>query len=176
MVKGPLLLSCEGITKAYGSRPLFDGLSLGLFEGDRVGLIGPNGSGKSTLLKILAGLETPDSGTRSLRRQVRIGYVAQDPVFSEAQTVESVVTAAGAGDPHERAGLIAMTLGRAGFADVEQDVRALSGGWKKRLAIVRQLVRAPDILLMDEPTNHLDVEGILWLEACCRRTPARTRW
>ena len=171
MVRGPLLLSCEGITKAYGSRPLFDGLSLGLFEGDRVGLVGPNGSGKSTLLKILAGLETPDSGTRSLRRQVRVGYVAQDPVFPEAQTVESVVAAAGADDPHEAAGLIAMTLGRAGFEDVEQDVRALSGGWKKRLAIVRELVRAPDILLMDEPTNHLDVEGILWLEGVLQTHP-----
>src|SRR5260221_4034840 len=103
MVRGPLLLSCEGITKAYGSRPLFDGLSLGLFEGDRVGLIGPNGSGKSTLLKILAGLETPDSGTRSLRRQVRVGYVPQDPVFPGAQTVESVVAAARARDAHAAA-------------------------------------------------------------------------
>jgi ATP-binding cassette subfamily F protein uup len=171
MVRGPLLLSCEDITKAYGSRPLFDGLSLGLFEGDRVGLIGPNGSGKSTLLKILAGLETPDSGTRSLRRQMRVGYVAQDPEFPERQTVESVVIAAGADHTHDAAGLIAMTLGRAGFEDLQQDVRALSGGWKKRLAIVRELVRAPDILLMDEPTNHLDVEGILWLEGVLQTHP-----
>ena len=80
-MSGPLLLSCEEISKAFGSRPLFEGLSLGLFEGDRVGLIGPNGSGKSTLLKILAGLETPDNGTRSVRRQVSVGYVAQDPSF-----------------------------------------------------------------------------------------------
>ncbi|HEU0091762.1 MAG TPA: ABC-F family ATP-binding cassette domain-containing protein, partial [Vicinamibacteria bacterium] len=170
-MSGPLLLSCERISKAFGSRPLFEDLSLGLFEGDRIGLIGPNGSGKSTLLKILAGLETPDSGTRSLRRQVRVGYVPQDPLFPGAQTVESVVAAAGADDPHEAAGLIAMTLGRAGFEDVEQDVRALSGGWKKRLAIVRELVRAPDILLMDEPTNHLDVEGILWLEGVLQTHP-----
>src|SRR6185503_17135904 len=170
-MSGPLLLSCEGIGKAFGSRPLFEDLSLGLFEGDRVGLIGPNGSGKSTLLKILAGLETPDSGTRSVRRQVTVGYVAQDPVFAEGETVESVIAAAHAGDPHEAAGLTATTLGRAGFENLEQAVRTLSGGWKKRLAIVRELVRAPDILLMDEPTNHLDVEGILWLEGVLRTNP-----
>jgi ATP-binding cassette subfamily F protein uup len=167
----PLLLSCEGISKAFGSRPLFEGLSIGLFEGDRVGLIGPNGSGKSTLLKILAGLETPDTGTRSVRRQVTVGYVAQDPVFAEGETVESVIAAAHADDAHQAAGLTAMTLGRAGFEDLEQAVHTLSGGWKKRLAIVRELVRAPDILLMDEPTNHLDVEGILWLEGVLRTHP-----
>jgi ATP-binding cassette subfamily F protein uup len=163
-MKGALLLSCEDVTKAFGSRPLFDGLSFGLFEGDRVGLIGPNGSGKSTLLKILAGQETPDSGTRSVRRQIRVGYVAQDPVFPEGATIESVIAAAQAEDAHADAGQTAMILGRAGFDDLEQDVRSLSGGWKKRLSIVRELVRAPDILLMDEPTNHLDLEGILWLE------------
>jgi ABC transport system ATP-binding/permease protein len=170
-MSGPLLLSCEGIGKAFGSRPLFEDLSLGLFEGDRVGLIGPNGSGKSTLLKILAGLETPDSGTRSLRRQVRVGYVAQDPVFPEGQTMAAVVGAAAADDAHEAAGLVAATVGRAGLSDLGQDVRALSGGWKKRLAIVRELVRAPDVLLMDEPTNHLDVEGILWLEGVLQTHP-----
>src|SRR6266496_4447972 len=87
---GPLLLGCQDVAKAYGTRTLFDGVSFGIFEGDHACLVGPNGSGKSTLLKILAGLETPDSGTRSLRRQVRVGYVAQDPVFSEAQTLENV--------------------------------------------------------------------------------------
>jgi ATP-binding cassette subfamily F protein uup len=163
-MKGALLLSCEDVTKAFGSRPLFDGLSFGLFEGDRVGLIGPNGSGKSTLLKILAGQETPDSGTRSVRRQIRVGYVAQDPVFPEGATIESVIAAAQAEDAHADAGQTAMILGRAGFDDLEQEVKSLSGGWKKRLSIVRELVRAPDILLMDEPTNHLDLEGILWLE------------
>jgi ATP-binding cassette subfamily F protein uup len=163
-VRGPLLLSCEEVTKAYGSHPLFARLSFGLFEGDRVGLVGPNGSGKSTLLRILAGLEAPDSGTRSLRRQIRVGYVAQDPLFPEGRTVEAVVSAGRAEDAPE-AGAIAMALGRAGFEDPQQDVRTLSGGWKKRLAIVRELVQGPDILLMDEPTNHLDLEGILWLEA-----------
>jgi len=171
-MSGPLLLSCEEISKAYGSAPLFERLSFGLFEGDRVGLIGPNGSGKSTLLKILAGLETPDTGTRSLRRQVSVGYVEQDPAFARGRTVEEVVTAARAEDAHEAAGAVAVTLGRAGFEDVAQDVGTLSGGWKKRLAIVRELNHAPDILLMDEPTNHLDVEGILWLEDVLRTQPS----
>src|SRR5881296_2015979 len=161
----PLLLSCEAVSVAYGSRSLFDDLSFGLFEGDQVGLVGPNGSGKSTLLKILTGVTTPDRGARSLRGGVRVGYVPQDPVFSAGGTVGDVVMAALAGvDEEDRPGRIAQALGRAGFADGRADVDTLSGGWRKRLAIARELAAAPDILLMDEPTNHLDVEGILWLE------------
>src|SRR5713101_6746097 len=144
-----LLLSCEAVSKAYGTRSLFEELSFGLFEGDQVGLVGPNGSGKSTLLKILAGLETPDGGTRSARGGIRVGYVPQDPVLPSGLIVEEVIAGA---------------LGRAGFADGRAEVDTLSGGWKKRLAIAHTLAAGPDVLLMDEPTNHLDVEGILWLE------------
>jgi ABC transport system ATP-binding/permease protein len=158
------LLSCEAVSKGYGARVLFDGLSFGLFDGDHAGLVGPNGSGKSTLLKILAGLEPPDRGTRSVRGGVRIGYVPQDPEFPSGGTVEDVIAAALAGaDVNERPGRIARALGRAGL-DGRADVQALSGGWRKRLAIARELAVDPDVLLMDEPTNHLDVEGILWLE------------
>src|SRR5881296_1849916 len=161
----PLLLSCEAVSKAYGTRSLFDDLSFGLFEGDQAGLVGPNGSGKSTLLKILTGVTTPDRGARSLRGGVRVGYVPQDPVFSAGGTVGDVVRAALAGvDEEDRPGRIAQALGRAGFADGRADVDTLLGGWRKRLAIARELAAAPDILLMDEPTNHLDVQGILWLE------------
>ena len=161
----PLLLSCEAVSVAYGSRSLFDDLSFGLFEGDQAGLVGPNGSGKSTLLKILTGVTTPDRGARSLRGGVRVGYVPQDPVFSTGGTVGDVVMAALAGvDEEDRPGRVAQALGRAGFADGRADVDTLSGGWRKRLAIARELAAAPDVLLMDEPTNHLDVEGILWLE------------
>ena len=114
----PLLLSCEAVSKAYGTRSLFDDLSFGLFEGDQAGLVGPNGSGKSTLLKILTGDETPDRGTRSLRGGVRVGYVPQDPVFPAGRTVDDVVTAALAGvDEDDRPGRLAQALGRAGFAD-----------------------------------------------------------
>ncbi|TAJ08446.1 MAG: ABC transporter ATP-binding protein [Nitrospirae bacterium] len=162
-----ILLSCESISKTYGVKPLFDDLSLALFEGDHVGLVGPNGSGKSTLLKILAGLEDPDRGTRSMRRQLRVGYVPQDPAFPEGVTVEEVLAQAldAEGlDPHEQAGRVAKALSIGSFPDADQPVATLSGGWKKRLAIVRALLSEPDVLLMDEPTNHLDVEGILWLE------------
>jgi ATP-binding cassette subfamily F protein uup len=161
----PLLLSCEAVSKAYGTRSLFERLTFGLFEGDQAGLVGPNGSGKSTLLKILAGIEAADRGSRSLRGGVRVGYVPQDPVFPTGHTVDAVVLAALTGvDEEDRPGRLAHALSRSGFADGRAAVDTLSGGWRKRLAIARELAAAPDILLMDEPTNHLDVEGILWLE------------
>ena len=162
-----MLLSCESISKSYGVKPLFSNLSIGLSEGDRVGLIGPNGSGKSTLLKILAGIEDSDDGTRSLRRHVRLSYVPQESTFPPDLTVEEVLaqTLREEGlDPHEESGRIARALSLGEFPDSEQSVRTLSGGWKKRLAIARSLLMEPDVLMMDEPTNHLDVEGILWLE------------
>jgi ABC transport system ATP-binding/permease protein len=164
-----LLLSCASIGKAYGARSLFDDLSFGLFDGDQAGLVGPNGSGKSTLLRILAGVETPDRGSRSLRGGLRVGYVPQDPVFESGVTVADVITAALAGlAPEDRSGRLVRTLGRTGFAEPAALVDTLSGGWKKRLAIARELAAEPDVLLMDEPTNHLDVDGILWLEGLLR--------
>jgi ABC transport system ATP-binding/permease protein len=160
-----LLLSCDAVSKAYGTRALFEELSFGLFEGDQVGLVGPNGSGKSTLLKILAGLTSPDRGTRSVRGGIRIGYVPQDPVLEPGLSVEAIVASTlTAVDEGDRPGRIALALGRGGFVDGHAGVDTLSGGWRKRLAIARALAAEPDVLLMDEPTNHLDVEGILWLE------------
>ena len=182
----PLLLSCEAVSKAYGAQPLFTELSLGLRRGDRVGLIGPNGSGKSTLLRILAGIDEPDRGTRTVRRLVRVGYVAQDPVLPEDRTVEAVLreglAAAGQAGQAEAAGeaaggvfelerRVGAVMGRAGFHDPSQLVASLSGGWRKRLAIARELVHEPDVLLLDEPTNHLDLDGILWLEGVLASAP-----
>jgi len=163
-----VLLSLDGVTKQFGARPLFSGVSLTLAEGDRVGLVGPNGSGKSTLLRILAGLEEADSGARSLRKGVRVGYVAQDPELADEATALEVVVAALAAlplEPHEKEARAARALGRIGFADRQQRVATLSGGWRKRLALARELAAEPDVLLLDEPTNHLDLEGILELEA-----------
>src|ERR1700682_5015739 len=111
-----LLLSCEAVSKAYGTRPLFEELSFGLAEGDQVGLVGPNGSGKSTLLKILAGLESPDRGTRSVRSGILVGYVPQDPVLPAGVTVERVIALAlPEVDEGDRPDRIALALSRAGF-------------------------------------------------------------
>lgn len=169
-----LLLSCESLGKSYGVKPLFTDLSLGLSEGDHVGLIGPNGSGKSTLLKILAGFDEPDKGTRSVRRQIRIGYVPQEPSFNQRHSVEEALAQALLDqglDPHEQGGQIAKALSLGEFVRTDQAVATLSGGWRKRLAIARSLMLEPDILLLDEPTNHLDVEGILWLEGLLKAEP-----
>ena len=166
-----LLLSCQALGKAFGATVLFEQLSLGLFEGDRVGLVGPNGSGKSTLLKILAGIEAPDAGTRSMRKLLRLGYVPQDSSFDPEHSVEDIVSGALADDlldTDERHARVGATLAKAGFPNVQQKAATLSGGWTKRLAIACALVGNPDLLLMDEPTNHLDIEGILWLERLLR--------
>jgi ABC transport system ATP-binding/permease protein len=169
-----LLLSVQGLTKAYGPRPLFTDLSLDFRAGERVGLIGPNGSGKSTLLRLLAGLEESDAGTRSLRRTARIGHVAQEDVFPPGLTARDVVHAGLADqslEEHEGATRAAIALTQAGFVDPDQPADVLSGGWRKRLALARALARRPDLLLLDEPTNHLDVPGIVWLERLLRAAP-----
>jgi len=164
------IVSLREAAKSYGARTLFSDISLTLSDGERVGLIGANGSGKSTLLRILAGMEKPDTGERTLRRQARLAYLAQADVFTPGMTVETAVAEPlmpllGAGlsevEVHTRVGA---ALSRAGFTDPGQSVDGLSGGWTKRLALARALVQEPDVLLLDEPTNHLDLESILWLE------------
>ena len=161
------LLSVTGAGKSFGAAPLFSNISLHISEGERLGLIGPNGSGKSTLLKIMAGLLEPDTGTRTVRKLTRVAYVPQEPEFAGGVTTGEVLEAALRGhalDETERAAAVSVTLGKAGFADGSAVVSTLSGGWRRRLSIARELIRNPDVLLLDEPTNHLDLDGIVWLE------------
>ncbi len=169
-----LLLSAQGLTKSFGPRPLFAGLALDIRAGERVGLIGPNGAGKSTLLKILAGLEVSDAGERSLRRGSRIGYLPQEDIFPAGLTAREVLLDALKNDgteDYERETAAAITLTQVGFADHDQLHANMSGGWRKRLALARELVRKPDLLLLDEPTNHLDLPGVVWLERLLRSAP-----
>ena len=158
-----VILTCDSLGKSFGSRTVFSDISLSLHEGDRMGIIGPNGAGKSTFLNILGTAMTPDAGTVSYRKGVRMAMVAQDPMFDAARTVREIVFDA-AGDGEDRDIEVSKIISRTGFADPSATAGTLSGGWKKRLAIAEALAQRPDVLLLDEPTNHLDVEGILWLE------------
>lgn len=167
----PPILNAQGLTKAFGAFPLFQEISFTVSEGDRIGLIGPNGAGKSTLLQVLAGQIDADSGEVAIRKRARLLYVLQESQFAAGMTVRSVIDAAlnrSNLSESERGTLSAETLGRAGFEDIDVEAAALSGGWRKRLALVQALVQAPDVLLLDEPTNHLDLAGIEWLEEVLR--------
>ncbi len=164
-----ILIGVNRITKSFSSRTLFKDLSFSVESGQRIGLIGPNGAGKSTLLKILAGSVTPDDGTVSTQRGLRIGYLEQVPQFNSDHTIHSAIMEASrdADDWQEmiRADRIISNLSLNEAAEgAETAVRELSGGWKKRVALARELMREPDLLLLDEPTNHLDVQSIIWLE------------
>ena len=157
-----LLISAQSLKKSFGAKPLFEGVSLTVNDGDRLGLIGPNGAGKSTFLQILASKIDLDSGEVSVRKNARLAYVAQESAFPAGVTVSQVMEAAMPGDELEYERQI--ILSRVGFEDTDAPVETLSGGWRKRLAIAEALAGEPELLMLDEPTNHLDLAGILWLE------------
>jgi ATP-binding cassette subfamily F protein uup len=166
-----VLISCSELGKSYPAKPLFSGLTLGINEGERIGLIGRNGSGKSTLLKIFAGLEDIDSGSLSIRKGVRAGYVAQVEDFPSGATPRSVILNALPKTERYQDSAAEAILSRAGFLELDQDANTLSGGWRKRLAIASAFAAEPDLLLLDEPTNHLDLEAVLWLEQLLSNWP-----
>ncbi|HEY5312860.1 MAG TPA: ATP-binding cassette domain-containing protein, partial [Pirellulales bacterium] len=152
-----LLLSGQSLSKSFSSDPLFDDISLDVLEGERLALIGPNGSGKSTLLRILAGKLEPDHGKCTRRKGLRIGYLAQEDQFAEGATIEQVLDASlaewaatdgaaadGPAEEHERRTQVSIALGKFGFNDPGALAASLSGGWRKRLALARELVRQPD--------------------------------
>jgi ABC transport system ATP-binding/permease protein len=161
------LLTCQQVSKSYRARPLFQNLTIAVEEREKLGIIGPNGSGKSTLLKIMSGIVEPDQGSVVLKKGLRVCYLAQTDVF-EGETVEAVLQHAikplGL-DEHERDARVQIMMTTTNFAEPQQLVSSLSGGWRKRLSIASQLILEPDLLLLDEPTNHLDLEGVLWIES-----------
>lgn len=164
----PPLIAAQGLAKRFGVSPLFQNLSFTVSEGERIGLVGPNGSGKSTLLEILFGRIKPDTGDVAIRKRTRVSFVAQLSSYAPGDSIRRVLEQAldrSETPSSERLGRIAEIMGRAGFLELDAEAAALSGGWRKRLAIAEALVQHPDILLLDEPTNHLDLAGIKWLEA-----------
>lgn len=156
------ILSIENITKSFGGRLLFDNASFYLQEGEKVGVIGINGTGKSTLLKMMADLEKPDMGTVTKANHVVVSLLPQHPVFQERDTVLETVLKRCIAENKEIQAKIMLT--KLGVTDFEAECGTLSGGQRKRLALVAALLAPSDILILDEPTNHLDNDMSDWLE------------
>lgn len=154
------ILNIEHIHKIFGDKVIFDDVSCGIQEGDKVGIIGINGTGKSTLLKMIAGVEEPDSGQIVRQNGLRIAYMPQNPEFPDGSTVMSYALD---GNP-DTDWLVQSHLTRLGITDYDAVLEHLSGGQRRRVAMAKILAADFDVLLLDEPTNHLDEEMINWLE------------
>ena len=158
------ILNIEHISKVYGEKVIFDDISCGIQEGEKIGIIGINGTGKSTLLRILAGLEEGDKGQVIMQNGVHLAYLPQNPQFPADSTVLDYVAD---GRWHKEWGTeseAGNVLNKLGLTDHQAKISHLSGGQKKRAALARILVNPSDILILDEPTNHLDGEMVSWLE------------
>ena len=161
------VVNIEEVSKAFDIRPLLDGVSLGVSEGERIGIVGRNGSGKSTLMKIIAGVEDPDSGRVTKSNAARIGILSQIDTAAADATVGDVVI--GNREKHEWASdpqIREIFTGLFGGFDnhlFERVFSSLSGGEKRRVGLAKLLIDDLDLILLDEPTNHLDVEGVAWL-------------
>ena len=155
------ILNVEKVSKSYGTKDLFDQITLGVNSGDKIGVIGVNGTGKSTFLKIVAGIEEPDEGSVVKGGGVTVTYLPQTPEFAENDTILHYVLRGKANTSETEAKKILIELG---ITDFDQDLLKLSGGQKKRVALARALVEPTEVLILDEPTNHLDNEMVIWLE------------
>lgn len=161
------LLDVQNISKAFGAHILFENISFSIAEGQHVGLIAKNGTGKSTLLSLLSGKESVDSGSIIFRRDIKVGFLEQQPKFDPE---ESVLDACfnHQGDP-DRILKAKQILTQLHITDLTQPMGQLSGGQQKRIALANVLITEPDLLILDEPTNHLDLEMIEWLEGYLQR-------
>ena len=161
------LITAEHLTHSYTERLLLDDTSFSLGENEKVGIIGINGTGKSTLLKILAGIVEPDSGKITMGRNLRIGYLSQKPEFANKITaLEAALPLKKdiADSPANYEPQAKNMMNKLGFKNHTQPIEELSGGQRKRIALIRTLLTPADILILDEPTNHLDSAMNEWLE------------
>ena len=167
-------LQVENLTKSYGDRMLFDSVTFGVFEGDKIGLIAKNGTGKSTMLRLLSGVEAPDSGNVIFRKGLRVGFLDQSPEFEPGTTplkacVDYMNQVSPVHDEHDedrwlREDRARQMLSQLGIHDHDEPVGHRSGGQLKRIALARVLLGNPQLLILDEPTNHLDISAVEWLE------------
>lgn len=161
------LLDVQNISKAFGAHVLFENISFSIAEGQHVGLIAKNGTGKSTLLSLLSGKESVDSGSIIFRRDIKVGFLEQQPKFDPEESVlDACFNHQGDPDCILKAKQILTQLH---ITDLTQPMGQLSGGQQKRIALANVLITEPDLLILDEPTNHLDLEMIEWLEGYLQR-------
>lgn len=160
-----ILLQIEQLTKSFGDRILFEDVSLGVFQGDKIGIVAQNGAGKTTFLNIIAGREDYDSGKVTFRNDIRVGYLEQLPPMDPAMTALEYASL-DIKDNEEGNGvdLARQMLTQFKITDFVTPLGKMSGGQTKRVALARVLLSAPDMLILDEPTNHLDIDMIEWLE------------
>lgn len=186
-------ISVENISKSYGDKDLFSKISFGIDHGDKVALVAKNGTGKSTLINILKGIEIPDEGKVSFRKEIRLGFLDQEPAFNEElsvidtllsadnkitrllkryelavekqeEDIEQLLMEMTELNAWEYENKVKEVLSRLQIKNLDQLVKTLSGGQRKRLALARVILDKPDVMVLDEPTNHLDIEMIEWLE------------
>lgn len=163
------ILNIEHINKVFGEKIIFDDVSYGIHQGDKIGIIGINGTGKTTILKIIAGLEEPDEGQVIMQNGLRITYLPQNPEFPPNATILDYVADGKWQKDWATASEAANVLNKLGITNHEEKIEHLSGGQKKRVALARTLVNPADILILDEPTNHIDNEMASWLEDYLRK-------
>ncbi len=166
------MISVENLSKSFGTQFLFDSISFKVNRRERVGLVGRNGHGKTTLFRIIAGLESADSGSVSIPKNYRIGYVEQEPTFNESTVLAEAVLGLPAAE-RDRTWRAEKILAGLGFEtrDLRRPPAELSGGFQVRLNLAKVLLADFDMLLLDEPNNYLDVTSIRWLERFLKNWP-----
>ncbi len=164
------LLSVENLCKSFGEKVIFDNLTFGIEDTDKIGIIGVNGTGKSTLLKIIAGDEEPDSGNVVKMNGLRIGYLPQIPQFKENEVVMDYMNRICSISTPEEESEAKSILTRLGIMDYYKPVAEMSGGQRKRIALGAAMISPVDLLILDEPTNHIDNDTVMWLEANLKKT------
>lgn len=163
------ILNIEHVSKIFGEKTIFDDVSFGIQEGDKIGIIGINGTGKTTLLRMIAGVEEPDEGQIVKQNGIRLAYLPQHPVFPKDATVLSYAFDGIAENDWTLKSEVKSALNKLGITNHEMKIEHLSGGQKKKVALAKTLTFSFEILLLDEPTNHLDSEMISWLEDYLKR-------